>query len=296
MIGRLLHVVLFLVSFSFGYSQNFPTFTFEGVTIIPHDYVCPSCEGEKMGGLSGIEYHPATQAYYLVADKPPARYFKIQLDTLPNPGITYTGIALLQPSRAEPESIRIRPGTSELYIANEHHTATSIISPSGKMAMRQKHRLMQKNAGLESLTFSSDGRRMWVAFERALKTEKCSGDTQVQGLVRILEYDLKIAEVVQKEYAYPLHRWTNIGENENGVTEILHWKNQQLLILERTYSSEQNKNYIRLFGVDLAKVTNVMKMSLCALPEEAKVLVPQLLFDFEVPIKAGQLARVDNAE
>jgi hypothetical protein len=111
-----------------------------------------------------------------------------------------------------------------------------------------------------------------------------------------LAIDLTQPDAAPKEYAYPIHNLDSIAPNGNGVTELVWWNDQQLLVLERTYFRSLNKNSIRIYGVDLSSATNVHEQSLCSFSQETKVLAPKLLFDFDWAIAAGELERVDNVE
>jgi hypothetical protein len=123
---RILSLLVYVFAFSNAFTQPFPKLSFDAATLIPHNYTCDSCNDLPIGGLSGIAYDQQTNQYYFVADKPPSRYYNIQLDTTENIIRSYDGVTLLEPSEAELESIRFRPGTDQLYKANEHARSTTL--------------------------------------------------------------------------------------------------------------------------------------------------------------------------
>ena len=294
---KIISSLLFLFAFiSLSAQSNLPTITFEDIRIIPHDQ---AFQETKIGGLSGITRGMQTGEYLAVADKPDARYYTITIDK--EFEITFKGLTYTLPKKGENESLRIHPVTKDLYIADERNRKTCLFknqldgqSPD-EIKVPKKFKKMRQNSGFEGMTFSDDGKRLVLGLESALITESNCGITdKVSGITRILELDVEGKAVA--EYAYPLLNLAEKGLNGNGLTELLHWKEDLFLVLERAYFPILKKNSIRIYLIDLAKADNVQDLNICELTEQTQILQPVLLFDFDTAIQAGQLKRVDNAE
>lgn len=288
-------LILFAIN-SLSAQSHLPTIRFEDIKIIPHDQ---AFQKTKIGGLSGITRGLQVDEYLVVADKPNARYYTVTINE--EFEIAFQGLTYTLPKKGENESLRIHPATKVLYIADERNRKTSLLknqldgqSPD-VIKLPKKFKKMRQNSGFEGMTFSDDGKRLFLGLESALITESNCGITdKVSGITRILELDLAGKAVA--EYAYPLLNLANKGLSGNGLTELLHWKEDLLLVLERAYFPILKKNSIRIYLINLAEADNIQHLNICDLPDDTKILHPILLFDFEKAISEGQLKRIDNAE
>lgn len=104
------------------------------------------------------------------------------------------------------------------------------------------------NQGLEGLTISPDGARLFASLERPLIQEAAATDRRAR--VRLVEFDPNQFTPL-RQYAYeldPLPLNVSVPEGAPGVSEILAVSTTELLVLERSFSAACG-NTIRLFGV-----------------------------------------------
>lgn len=264
--------------------------SFEQIQIVAHD--APFRE-TRIGGLSGIEFDTAQQVFYLVADKPPARYYHAQLNERSE--LDFVGITFLQPEQGENESIRLQPNTRQLYLSDERSKKALLFQnvvngqEPKEISLPKKYRKMQHNSGLEGMCFSPDGKYLYLGLERPLKSErKCNNS-------RILKLDAETGQAIA-EYAYPLANLDSLGEGGNGITELVYWKDQKLLVMERAYFPHLGRNSVRIYLVDLASAKNVGQENICKNLDRSWLLEPQLLWNADDDIKSGKLKRIDNME
>ena len=165
---------------------------------------------------------------------------------------------------------------------------------------------LRANAGLEGLSASPDGRRLFAATETALQQDGAPASVEAGSLNRVLVYELA-TDAAPREYAYltdpvpVLSLDQSIGES--GIAEILALTSEELLVLERAYVEGagprgRSANRIRLYRVRLgasADVTGRQSLRTAPLPTAlSKVLV----FDLDTVAGAlgDRLARLENFE
>ena len=88
----------------------------------------------------------------------------------------------------------------------------------------------------------------------------------------------------------------SLGEGGNGITELVYWKDQKLLVLERAYFPHLGRNSVRIYLVDLASAKNVGQENICKNLDRSWLLEPELLWNADDDIKSGKLKRIDNME
>lgn len=231
-------------------------------------------QGTTVGGLSGIDYDPASGLYYLVSDDGsninPARFYtaRIALDmnSLGQPELlgvtplrpaddgTYAA-ALRRVQAPDPEAIRWRPGSRTLLWTSEGHSLTGVapelresrldgtlVREFSLPAMFDFHltRGPRVNLNLEGLALSPDGSRAWIAMENAMRQDGPPPTVQAAGgPCRFTQLDLASGQVV-RQIAYvpdaiPRAPVAPATQADNGVVEILMLDADRMLVLERAY-------------------------------------------------------------
>lgn len=127
----------------------------------------------------------------------------------------------------------------------------------------------QNNRGPEGLTSFDDGRLIWAAIESPLAQERSKNPPQV----RIQQFEMAEAWVIKptKSYIYPVvDLYSERALSDRGVSEILAWDREILLVLERgaEISTEGLNFHASLFRTALNSGTPLQK---------------QLLVDFKDP-------------
>lgn len=164
-------------------------------------------KGTTVGGISGIDYDPKTDLWYLLSDDrsdlSPARFYTARIAVGPGGlgAVELLDVVTLRqpdgsayPSRrsasranplvADPESIRWRPETGTLLWSSEGDAKLGLdpfvreVRPDGshlrELALPAMFRMQGPDSGprdnlaFEGLALTPDGRQLWVAMEAAL--------------------------------------------------------------------------------------------------------------------------------
>lgn len=227
--------------------------------------------GTTVGGLSGIDYDPAANLWYLVSDdrsdKQPARFYTARLSYDLNrlqPVQIASVVTLRQadgsafPNRAaggvvaDPEAIRFDPSTRGLWWTSEGDRALGLDPfvarartdgmlsgtlplPAGFRMSPTQETGSRNNATFEGLSLSPDGKSLWVSMEGPLYQDGALPTPSSGSVSRLLRYDRNGNVLAQ--YVYPLDAIPAApapGRSaDNGVTEILAIDDNRLLTLER---------------------------------------------------------------
>ena len=229
-------------------------------------------DGTLVGGLSGIDYDPATGTYVVISDDKsqnnPARYYTAALDfgldgfanaeitgettLLQEDGTPYPG-----PDAGgdvpDPESIRFDPenagdlwwtseGDGNLGINPEINEIDSTgqyiggITPPAQFDMHPNEESGSRhNLTFEGLTFAADGQSLYVAMESATYEDGPIATLDAGTNSRITQYDRDGNVLAQ--YAYPVDpiqdKPTGDGA-DNGLSEILAVDATHFLVVERS--------------------------------------------------------------
>ena len=244
-----------------------------------------------VGGLSGIDYDPASNLYYTISDDRSrigdARFYTLAIDLLngklEKDGIKFINVTSILNENGEsfstgavdPESIRFFGKSKSLYWTSEGDANKSIAPVIRQMALEGKYIAelptpdkylpgkdvgIRNNLSLENLTFSRDQKRIFIATENALKQDGPKASLKVGSPIRILEYDLEQKKYIH-EYVYNTEPVAAAPKpknrlNINGLVEILAIGEKELLTLERSYSSGVG-NSIKIFRTSLKDATDV---------------------------------------
>lgn len=260
----------------------------------------------KIGGLSGICYDAHREVYYAIADKSPARFYTLILDSLDytprilsENRITFSNVSA--PSLIDPESIRLTSDGKSLFWTNESNSSINLMNLEGEVyrviqlpsAYRpdQKGRGIQNNGGLESLALSPDGSRLVVASEHMLKQDEGCGATWMPPYhpLRLVFLELATGEILYEKLYY--------AQNGHGLVDLI-WDEEEILwCLERSWSPLTG-NDILLYQADIKSGTELLDQPpLCDLdPETTLPVNSTLVYDFQAARKSGVQKRYDNVE
>lgn len=290
-----------------------------GQTHLPHKM---QYRGTTVGGLSGIDYDPASGTYYLLSDDggsiSPPRFYTARMaltaDKLGN--VELTGVTLLQGVNApDPEAIRWHAPSQTLLWTSEGNpvrfTSTALHQSRTDGSLLRTFSLpamfdfgvltgARINKTLEGLAIAPDGKTAWLAMEAALRQdgeEPALGSTG--GSCRFTQMDVASGKIL-RQIAYladaiPRAPSPPDANSDNGVVEVLMLDAHRMLVLERAYMAglnDRQRNSIRLHVINTRQVTNTS--SIAALqPGNHIPAAKTLVADFaSFPL----LTRLDNTE
>ena len=299
--------------------QTAPRLRLIGETRLPHKM---QFQGTTVGGLSGIDFDPASATVYLLSDdggsNSSPRFYTARIALSPDTlgDIELTGVRFLQGlSAPDPEAIRWHAPSQSLLWASEGNavrfTASALYQTHLDGALLRTYPLpamfdfglvvgARINKTLEGLAIAPDGRSAWVAMEAPLQQD---GDeptvAAASGPCRFTQIDLASGNAV-KQIAYlpdaiPQAPSPPNGNADNGVVEILMLDAHRMLVLERAYMAglnDRQRNSLRLYVVDTRLATDTL--SLAALkPGNHTPAAKRRVADF---INYPALTTLDNTE
>jgi hypothetical protein len=287
-------------------------------------------QGGGYGGISGIDYDPRSRLWAFISDdkseRGPSHFFLGRLDVEPGKpcgpaletmvplrredGSTFS-TGKQDGEAADGESIRFDPAGHDLVWSTEgdfpHGLPPAVrrmtadgtpvatlavppnlaFQPDGKSGAR-------RNATVEGLSWSVDGRSLWLSMEWPLVQDGPIPSVAEGGLVRLSLLDRSGKLLGQYAYAVdPVQVTAWVGKGDNGISEILALDDHRLLVLERSAAKSMAGPYtyhIRLYLADLAGARDVSAVeSLSATPVRA--VKKRLLLNFD---SLG--IRIDNLE
>lgn len=267
------------------------------------------------------------------SEKAPARFYtaRLDLDAEAFRGITLTGVSVFTqqdgkpyPSRlrqvlargeiADFESIRIDPTDRSLWYTSEGDCLTTFRDPSithgsatGAFIARIEPPPMLRlchpigsgsrfNATFEGLTFSADGRTLWVSMEGPTHEDGPLPTPEQGAFGRVTEFARDGA--VLRQVAYPIDAVVPVPakgkHGENGVSDMLAVDENRFLMIERGAAQDENgrwSNDIRIYEMNIRDATDVREVP--ALREGTfKPATKRLVLN----LKALALQRLDNIE
>jgi hypothetical protein len=234
-----------------------------------------------VGGLSGLDYDPATDRWIVLSDdrsdEAPARFYDATFDY---DDTTFTGaeltaaVTLLQEDGTpfpnakaggnipDPESIRVDPQSGNYYWTSEGSQELGIdpgvyvTQPDGTFVARQPIDPIFKadvngatgirnNGAFEGLTFVPGGASYFVSTENPLLQDGEMPTGNDGSVNRITQYDRDGGVLAQ--YAYEADAVPNLTEGAlffvNGITEILAVTDTTMLVLERGTVQAADETY-----------------------------------------------------
>ncbi len=273
--------------------------------------VIPAADTPSVHGLSGLYYDRTSSILWAASDDQdsypaePARLLRFRLG--PAPSLVFAGSVTLARHVAE-DATRAPPPLWQLeavapmiekgawnhflFVSTERDTLTpgilsqiyrctetglcepAVTLPRELSSSDGAHHGIQQNQGIEGLTTSPDGQRLFAAVERPLGQELPLPGERPR--VRLLEYALDAPQRPLRQYAYTVDAAPAGGTDSPGVSEILALSTNRLLVLERGYWPVCG-NTIRLFEVTLDP-SRALPAGQSVL--QAQPLEKQLLIDF----------------
>jgi hypothetical protein len=288
-----------------------------GTLDLPKDL---AIDGAPFGGISGVDYDRKTGDWLMISDdrsdKAPARLYVGRLDydargvrglrltgQVPlrrEDGSTFPATASPTGERADAEALRIDPKSDDLVWATEGDAARgfdptmrrmgrggtprgSIQTPPAFRFDPAKTQGARPNLTFEGLSFSPDGRWLWLAMEAPLIQDGPVSSVARGGVTRITRLDR--AGRVAAHYAYHLDpiQAAPARRGDNGISEILALDNHRLLVLERSGVEDRQGRFAfhcRLYLVDVRGAEEVAgRTELATRP--VKVVAKRLLVNFD---------------
>ncbi|NJM91919.1 MAG: esterase-like activity of phytase family protein [Rhodospirillaceae bacterium] len=302
---------------------------FIGAVTVPNDQ---TIDGTLVGGLSGIDYDPVADLWYLISDdksdENPARFYTAKVifhENMLAGVVIERAITLLQAEGQpypdartggdvpDPESIRRDPESGNLWWTSEGDRKLGlspflrVATPDGKFAqafitpellrMNEEQEIGPRhNNGFEGLSFAPGGKSIWLAMESALYQDGPIATPSAGAVARLTRLDRDGNMLAQ--FAYPLDPIQAVptGKNgDNGVSEILALDDHRALVLERSGVEGADgvwTMYIRLYAIDAAGATDIAAVP--ALANASYIPVSKrLVIDLA---KTAEVGRVDNIE
>ena len=290
-----------------------------GETRLPHGL---QYQNTTVGGLSGLDYDPASGVLYLLSDdggsQGPPRFYTARValthDKLGE--IELTRVTFLQGMGApDPEAIRWH-ATSQSLLWTSEGNAVRGAAPSLQQTRLDGSLLRtyplpamfdfgllagsRINKTLEGLAITPDGQTAWVAMEAALRQD---GEEPTAGShggpCRFTLIDIAsgntIRQIAYLPDAVPKAPSPPSAHADNGVVEVLMQDAHRMLVLERAYMAglgDRQRNSMRLYVIDTRHATDTL--SLAALkPGNHISAAKTLVADFA---SFPALTRLDNTE
>jgi hypothetical protein len=287
-------------------------------------------KGTTVGGLSGLDFDPATGLWYALSDDrsdlAPARFYTLRLpldmQRLGQPELVDV-VTLRQesglpyPSRrqggdvVDPEALRLLPRTGTLLWTSEGDAKLGLdpfvreVTPDGRhlrelslpdhLRMRASSTGPRDNLALEGLAIAPDGNTAWAAMEAALQQDgPAPGVGLPGGPCRFTQLDVTSGRAVQQRAYMPdaIPRAPLVPGTfaDNGVSEVLMIDAHRMLVLERAYMAGVG-NSLRLYEVDTRDGSDTLDAAQLV-SGQFRPMAKRLVADFA---QLG-LQRLDNTE
>ncbi|MBC7772854.1 MAG: esterase-like activity of phytase family protein [Pyrinomonadaceae bacterium] len=304
--------------------QDIAGLRYIGQSIIPTG---ATFAGTQVGGLSGIDYDPASGSYYAISDDrsatSPARFYNLSFafDQNSVSGVTFNSVTtLLRPdgttfptNQVDPEAIRLDRSTGRFFWSSEGERVLgnpqSLQNPfvremnvdgsfSRELSTPSRYNPttgnfgIQRNLAFESLTLSADGNTVYTATENSLFQDGPAAGIGIASPSRVLSFN-KATGASGAEYVYltdpVVADPTPPGSfATNGLVELLALTDTTFLAVERSFSTGVG-NSIRIYKASISGATDVSAFD--ALPVSYTAMTKELLYDLD---DAGIL--LDNIE
>jgi hypothetical protein len=154
----------------------------------------------------------------------------------------------------------------------------------------------RQNGVFEGLTFADNYKNLYVSVEEPLYNDGArAGTGDSSGIIRIIKFDMATKKP-RAQYAYQIEPvayppFPPGSFKLNGISDILWLGNNQLLVVERSYSTGRISCTIKLFLADISHAQNVDGISSLKSRPEIKLVSKKLLLNMD-DLKMG----IDNIE
>jgi hypothetical protein len=275
-------------------AQAATSISFIGQIVIPSG---TEAQGTVLGGLSGIDYNPATGSYIAISDDRsqfnPARFYTLDLSVSSGAftGVAFTGVTTLrQPdgspyplNQIDPEAIRFFGANQIIYTSEgeDQPGLGRVASPFVRVANLDGSYVsslsvpslygptltsgIRNNLAFESLTSTPNG-TIVTATENALKQDGPATGVGVGSPSRIQTFDAGGAPLASFVYQVdPVVLPPNPAGAfaTNGLTELLAVSDTRFLAIERSFSTGApgTGNSIKLYEIDTSGATDVSALA-----------------------------------
>lgn len=129
------------------------------------------------------------------------------------------------------------------------------------LKMQKLEKGPRNNGTLEGITFDKDYKNIYTNIEEPLFEDGDQANTSKGGLIRLYQFDAKTKKNTA-QFGYqlePIAREPNPkgAFGVNGISAIQYYGKNQLLVVERSYSTGTQACTVKVFLCDLKKATNV---------------------------------------
>ena len=290
-----------------------------GETRLPHKL---AFQNTTVGGLSGIDFDPASGLYYLLSDdggsQSPSRFYTARLAFTSDKlgAIELTSVTLLQGlSAPDPEAIRWYAPSQSLLWTSEGNALLGA-QPSLQQA-RPDGALIRKfalpamfdfgllsgsriNSTFEGLAVTPDGLSAWLAMEAALRQDGPEPTIEAPGgPCRFTQIDVatgkSLRQIAYVPDAIPKAPFPPSANADNGVVEVLMLDAHRMLVLERAYMAgldDKTRNSLRLYLIDTRQASDTLSVAALK-PGNHTPAAKTLVADFA---SFPALTQLDNTE
>lgn len=283
-----------------------------GTLDLPKDM---SVDGAPFGGVSGVDYDRRTGDWLMISDdrsdKAPARFFvgRLDYDATGVKGLRLTRqvplrrqdgatFSAAEGERPDAEALRIDPRSGDLVWATEGDAARGFdpaVRWMGRdgaargtiptpLAFRFTPTGARPNLTFEALSFSPDGRGLWLAMEAPVVSDGSVSTVAAGGLTRITRLDRQGRVAAQYAYRLDPIQAAPARRGDNGISEILTVDDRRLLVLERSGVEDGQGRFAfhcRLYLVDVSGGEDVAGRASLIDGPAPRVLSKRLLVNFD---------------
>lgn len=198
-------------------------------------------------------------------------------------GIAYGNWSTMPTTSADPEDIRFNPKTNSLIWSSEgarvvtadkevlQNPSLNFMDLKGNflgnvtlpenLKMQQQEKGPRNNGTLEGITFDTKYKTIYTNIEEPLFEDGDQANTSKGGLIRLYQFDTKTKKNTA-QYGYQLEPIALEPNPKgafavNGISAIQYYGKNQLLVVERSYSTGTQACTVKVFLCDLKKATNV---------------------------------------
>lgn len=219
----------------------------------------------------------------LVENKLESIHFQSVITLKNEAGENYGNWNTIPSTSADPEDIRFNPKTNSLIWSSEgarvltadktvlQNPSVNFIDLKGNfqdkvelppnLVMQKEDKGPRNNGTLEGISFDKNYKNIYTNIEEPLFEDGDKANTSKGGLIRLYQFNAKTKNNTA-QYGYQLEPIAHEPSPKeafavNGISAIQYYGKNQLLVVERSYSSGTQACTIKVFLCDLKKATNV---------------------------------------
>lgn len=208
----------------------------------------------------------------------------------------------------DPESIRLIAAKNQFIWASEGermidkkdtvlvNPAITLMDSNGRtleqwpvpnaLAMTTSDFGSRRNGALEALAFTNDGKELYAAMEEPLYQDSHRANTTPGDYwVRFLKYNATTRQVMS-QFVYPLESVAfqavpPTAFKINGISEILAWDHDRLLVIERSFSTGRLACTVKLFLADVRGASDVNAVTSLKEHRPAQLMKKELVLNLD---------------